>query len=191
MRGGPAAVAAAGDGVFTYSGHAYATDVETQLYAHLLVYSASGTGRKEELLAVCNATIDDLHRKEDYTEISPSRKGPWTPPEAWKNQSLIGKFKEFLKDSVSLQAGSLSTIQLWLQTDHNVSITALGIYKWARRLRLAKSDKSALLLPSLDSKHKIGRLPHMLPAVANFILSNYSAMDTRLMEFVDRTTLEQ
>lgn len=192
MRGGPAASAGGAGGVFTYSGVAYATDVETQLYAHLLVYNnAPETGRKEELLAMCNATIEDLENKEDYTEMSPSRKGPWTPPESWRDQSLVGKFKEFLKDAASLKAGWLSTIELWLQTDHNVSTTALGINKWARRLSLPKSDKSALLVPSLDSKFETSRLPHMLPAVANVILANYTAMDKRLQEFVNRTTLEQ
>ena len=140
---------------------------------------------------MCNATINDLDDKEDYTEISPSRKGPWTPPDIWKNQSLIGKFKEFLKDSASLKAGWLSTIELWLQTDHSISTTALGINKWARRLTLPKADKSALLLPSLDSKDKTSRLPHMLPAVANVILANYTAMDKRLKDFENRTTLEQ
>ena len=103
---------------------------------------------------MCNATINDLDDKEDYTEISPSRKGPWAPPEIGKNHALIGKFKEFLKDSASLKAGWLSTIELWLQTDHSISTTALGINKWARSLTLPKADKSALLVPSLDSRTK-------------------------------------
>ena len=128
MRGGPPAAVGGAAGVFTYIGVAYATDVEVQLYAHLLVYSnAPETGRKEELLAICNATIDDLDHKDDYSEISPSRKGPWTPPDIWKNQALIGKFKGFLKASTSLQAGWLYTIELWLQTDHNISTTAKRI----------------------------------------------------------------
>ena len=42
-----AASAGGAGGVFTYSGVAYATDVETQLSAHLLVYNASETGHKE------------------------------------------------------------------------------------------------------------------------------------------------
>ena len=192
MRGGPAAAAGGVGGVFTYHSIAYASDVEVQLTSYLLVYSnAPETGRREELLAMCNETIDDLDDPKDYTEISPSRKGPWAPPDIWKNQALIGKFKDFLKDSASLQAGWLSTIQLWLQTDHHISATAKGINEWARRLRLPKSDKSALLIPSLDSKSKTMRLPHMLPAVANFIKANHTAMDARLTELVNRTTLEQ
>jgi hypothetical protein len=192
VHGGGAAAAGGISGVFTFTGVAYASDVETQLCAHLLVYNNTPeTGRKEELLAMCNATIEDLNDKEDYTEISPSRKGPWTPPEIWKNQALIGKFKEFLRASASTKAGWLSTIQLWLQTDHNVSTTAKGIHDWAQRLTLPLRNKHALLLPSLDPKTKASRLPHMLPAVANLILANYTAMDARLQEIENRTTLEQ
>ena len=79
-------------GVFSYYGNANANDVETQLYAHLLVYNnAPETGRKEELLAMCNATIEALDDKEDYTEFSPSRKGPWTVPESWRDQSASSR----------------------------------------------------------------------------------------------------
>jgi hypothetical protein len=183
-----AELTAGGAAVLPCSGKAYGTVLEVELYSHLMVHLVSdNTVLRDELFALCNLVIFDAPK--NYERLSPSQMGPWTMPPSWSNQTIINKFKAFLKESTSRTPGWLFPIELWLQTDRNVSTTAEGISLWARRLGLPKSDKKALRIPC--SKNILLRLPHMLPAVAHYIHKNYKAMHERLKEFVDLSSFEQ
>ncbi len=164
-----------------FSGEAYATDLEVELLSHLMVYRVyDNTVLMDQLFALCELIIFDS--PEDYEFLSPSQKGIWKIPPSWSNQTIINKVKGFILESASAKPGWLFPIEMWLQTDRNVSTSADGIARWGRRLALGKDKTGALLIPSSDRNTR-ARLPHMLPAMAFYIRKNYLAMDERLQRF--------
>ncbi len=76
------------------------------------------------------------------------------------------------------QAGYLNPVEKVLSAHLGISLTARGITNYRDRLLApAGSTKpKALLIPSLDSRTKLRRFPHMLPAVARTIIRDYDVI---------------
>ncbi len=152
------------------------------------MHYASSTGQSGPLKALCDSVISDVS---DYAGTSPVQQGPWTSPGSWKNQVLVNKFKSMLADSASAKEGWLSPIQKVMAEDYGMHATIKKLIQLAQRLTLAQNKPGALLAPSSDPKNPRPRLTHMLPAVANYIQRNFSAIDARLQRAVDGSSLEE
>ena len=173
--------------VFTYGGISYASEAEVNLVAHLLVYYALSIDAKDNLLAAARMLLDD---SEDYKATSPIEKGPWTTPTSWTGRkgTPMDKFKDLLEDATTLKAGNLTPVEQVMSAHLGISLTAQGIVDYKKRL-LAPKDSTkpkALLIPSLDSRHKLRRFPHMLPAVARTILRDFDKVARLYVVTVDK-----
>ena len=153
-----------------------------------MVHYASSAGESESMKALCESAISDAS---DFTGISAVRQGPWASPTTWNNQVLINTFKARLGAAASRKPGWLFPIQKVMAEDCGIHLAEGTIYKWVRRLTLAKNKPGALLAPSSDPKTPRSRFIHMLPAVANNIKRHFSAMDARLQRAVDSSSLEE
>ena len=120
-----------------------------------------------------------LEDSDDYKTTSPVEKGPWTTPSSWRGKGTpMDKFKGHLDDTTTLKAGYLTPVEKVMSVHLGISLTARGIVDYKIRLLAPKDSKKpkALLIPSLDSHHKLRRFPHMLPAVARTIIRDYDVI---------------
>ena len=151
----------------------------------LVYYASDIPNGKSNLIDYCKGIVND----------SPDYRGHdqrWSPPDSWhrSRRFVLIEARQRITDAMSMRhkGGDIQAIEYVAQHTFGVTLVAIDIKEYSRRIILGPREKDGTRKPLFDpsgtSKTPKSRLVGMLPAVARTVITQYDHFNGLLQQAV-------